>query len=162
MKSMFSRGLASLTATAAILLLSACAALTGANQAATNAASGVLQLATVVAVQSNCSATPTQTLSQCYYKRAQTITNIVGTLVGAATATSATLPQVQAAADTAVLNAPVQDRESLKILLNKATLAINQQIGSSAGTGLLSVTQQAIIQAVAAQITAVSNDYPAS
>jgi len=149
-------------AAAVATLAAGCSLFTGVNQTATAAAEAGLQLATVVVVQANCPTTSNPTLAGCYAARAAVLNGIVAAIEGAATSSSANLASVQAAADAAVANAPVQDQAALKILLNQAITVINQQIGASAGAGVLGATQQAVITTVGGWITGVTAAYGAA
>jgi len=120
-----------------------------------------LQQSILVFIQSNCPSGENPTLIACYHARAQTVTQIVGTVEAIAKQPKATLASVHAIADSAIANARIEDVPALRVLLKQAVAIIDQKIGQH-GTGALTKPQRAVIASVGAWVTDVSENYPLS
>lgn len=129
-----------------VMILAGCAMLTGGNVAVTAGGQLVVEEATALAIQSNCTATAAVSLQQCYDTRATKVLAIAqqleNTTVGTAAASLATILQQVVA----TLNLTPPEQVPLNVLISQLNNYLQPIINSST---VITSASLAVVQQVA-------------
>lgn len=136
-------------ACALAVALSACATLSDINSTASAGIQLGIQEAAALAIQANCSATPSQSLAQCYLGRALVLKNIVAVLNTAATVPGTTVASLQAAMAPELAKLTPEQSIPISIVLGQVFTYLQSQIG----TGVLNAAQLSIVATVNGWLT---------
>lgn len=128
------------------MILAGCAALTGGNVAVTAGGQLVVQEATAFAIQSNCTATATVSLQQCYDNRAAKVLVIAQQLENVTVATASTEVSTLLQQALASLKLTPEEMVPLNVLVSNLAAYLQPLINTSP---LITSSALAIVQQVA-------------